>query len=45
MLVVFKWSYINLFEIIFKTIQEKIFVQLVNREQDSFSTVTQITQL
>jgi len=44
MLAAFKWSYFNLFESILKRIQENIFVQLVNKEQDSLSIDTRRTQ-
>jgi len=36
-LAAFKWSYFKLFKNILKTIQEKIFVHLVNQEQRSIS--------
>ena len=44
MLDAFKWSYFNLFESILKTIQEKIYVQLVNGELESLSTATRRIQ-
>jgi len=44
-LAVFKQTYFNLLESILKTIQEKIFVRLVNREQDSLFIAMQKTQL